>query len=165
MIKAITVATIILVAAGVPPSRKAAYRRVYSIQRSSDRPVRCTTVTTPTCNCRQNPTRIGLGCGPNQVRPAISAPPRRSAQGLQVHHSAVPRLEGSIDYLRARVWPTAKNCRYAASAKGFKSNHPGGCNMLFADGSVHFLKKSINLDTYNALGSRNGGEVVSADSF
>jgi len=116
MIKAITVATIILVAAGVPPSRKAAYRRVYSIQRSSDRPVRCTTVTTPTCNCRQNPTRIGLGCGPNQVRPAISAPPRRSAQGLQVHHSAVPRLEGSIDYLRARVWPTAKNCRYAASA-------------------------------------------------
>jgi prepilin-type N-terminal cleavage/methylation domain-containing protein/prepilin-type processing-associated H-X9-DG protein len=56
-------------------------------------------------------------------------------------------------------------CRYAASSKGFASNHPGGCNMLFADGSVHFLKKSISPDTYNALGSRNGGEVVSADAY
>ena len=37
--------------------------------------------------------------------------------------------------------------------------------MLFADGSVHFLKTRINLDTYNALGSRNGGEVVSADAY
>jgi hypothetical protein len=37
--------------------------------------------------------------------------------------------------------------------------------MLFADGSVHFLKPSINLVTYNALGSRNGGEVVSDDAY
>jgi prepilin-type N-terminal cleavage/methylation domain-containing protein/prepilin-type processing-associated H-X9-DG protein len=60
---------------------------------------------------------------------------------------------------------TPLGCRYAASAKGFKSNHPGGCNMLFADGSVHFLKSSIDLATYNALGSRNGGEVISGDAF
>jgi prepilin-type processing-associated H-X9-DG protein len=57
------------------------------------------------------------------------------------------------------------DCRYASSSKGFKSNHPGGCNILFADGSVHFLKTSINLVTYNALGSRSGGEVVSADAY
>jgi prepilin-type N-terminal cleavage/methylation domain-containing protein/prepilin-type processing-associated H-X9-DG protein len=56
-------------------------------------------------------------------------------------------------------------CRYSASAKGFASNHPGGANLLFADGSVHFLKKSINLVTYCALGSRNGGEVLSADAY
>jgi len=56
-------------------------------------------------------------------------------------------------------------CRYASSAKGFKSYHPGGSNMLFADGSVHFLKNSINLITYNALGSRAGGEVVSSDTY
>jgi hypothetical protein len=37
--------------------------------------------------------------------------------------------------------------------------------MLFADGSVHFLKKSISLPTYCALGSRNGGEVISADAY
>jgi prepilin-type processing-associated H-X9-DG protein len=56
-------------------------------------------------------------------------------------------------------------CRYGAAAKGFKSKHPGGCNFTFADGSVHFLKQSISMPIYCALGSRNGGEVVSADAF
>ena len=48
---------------------------------------------------------------------------------------------------------------------GFKSHHPGGANFVFADGSVHFLKQSIAMTTYCALGSRNGGEVVSSDSY
>src|SRR5262249_30194215 len=48
---------------------------------------------------------------------------------------------------------------------GFRGLHPGGANFLFADGSVKFLKETINLPTYRALGSRNRGEVVSADSF
>ena len=56
-------------------------------------------------------------------------------------------------------------CRYGASAKGFISLHPGGSNFAFADGSVHFLKNSINLRTYCALGSRAGGEVLSSDSY
>jgi prepilin-type N-terminal cleavage/methylation domain-containing protein/prepilin-type processing-associated H-X9-DG protein len=56
-------------------------------------------------------------------------------------------------------------CRYSCAAKGFSSYHPGGADILFADGSVHFLKKSINLITYNALGSRNGGEVISSDAY
>jgi len=45
------------------------------------------------------------------------------------------------------------------------SNHPGGANYAFADGSVKFLKATINMQTYWALGSRNGGDVLSADSF
>jgi prepilin-type processing-associated H-X9-DG protein/prepilin-type N-terminal cleavage/methylation domain-containing protein len=61
--------------------------------------------------------------------------------------------------------PTAPlNCRFSAAAKGFVSRHPGGANFLFADGSVHFLKKGIDHVTYNALGSRNGGEVISSGS-
>ena len=66
------------------------------------------------------------------------------------------------------AWQSAKaplGCRYGSAAKGFVSRHPGGANMLFADGSVHFLKKSINLVTYCALGSRNGGEVISSDAY
>jgi prepilin-type N-terminal cleavage/methylation domain-containing protein/prepilin-type processing-associated H-X9-DG protein len=45
------------------------------------------------------------------------------------------------------------------------SNHPGGCNVLFGDGSVKFIKGSINLQTWWSLGTRNGGEVISADSY
>jgi prepilin-type N-terminal cleavage/methylation domain-containing protein/prepilin-type processing-associated H-X9-DG protein len=56
-------------------------------------------------------------------------------------------------------------CRISPAAKGFKSAHPGGANFAFADGSVHFLKQSINLVTYNALGSRNGGEVISSAAY
>jgi prepilin-type processing-associated H-X9-DG protein len=56
-------------------------------------------------------------------------------------------------------------CRFSAAAKGFVSMHPGGANFLFSDGSVKFLKDSITLVTYCALGSRNGGEVVSADAY
>jgi prepilin-type N-terminal cleavage/methylation domain-containing protein/prepilin-type processing-associated H-X9-DG protein len=45
------------------------------------------------------------------------------------------------------------------------SNHPGGCNFLFADGSVHFLKSSISVKTYWALGTKANGEVISSDSY
>jgi hypothetical protein len=34
-----------------------------------------------------------------------------------------------------------------------------------ADGSVRFIKNTINLNTYRALGTRNLGEVISGDSF
>jgi prepilin-type processing-associated H-X9-DG protein len=45
------------------------------------------------------------------------------------------------------------------------SYHPGGVNVLFLDGSVHFIKDSIDRPTLRALGTRSGGEVVSADGF
>jgi prepilin-type N-terminal cleavage/methylation domain-containing protein/prepilin-type processing-associated H-X9-DG protein len=66
----------------------------------------------------------------------------------------------------ALAWGTALwGCRWSYSSKGFKSEHPGGCNFTFADGSVHFLKQTINLPTYCALGSKAGGEVVSSGSY
>ena len=45
------------------------------------------------------------------------------------------------------------------------SYHPGGVNTLFGDGSVRFVKDTVNLKTFRALISLSGGEVVSADSF
>ncbi len=48
---------------------------------------------------------------------------------------------------------------------GLSSYHPGGANTLFLDGSVRFLKDSINLTALWALGSRAQGEVISSDSF
>ncbi|MGO9463781.1 MAG: DUF1559 domain-containing protein [Isosphaeraceae bacterium] len=46
-----------------------------------------------------------------------------------------------------------------------RSNHPGGVQALMADGHVQFIKNSINLAIWQALGSRNGGEVISADAY
>jgi prepilin-type N-terminal cleavage/methylation domain-containing protein/prepilin-type processing-associated H-X9-DG protein len=45
------------------------------------------------------------------------------------------------------------------------SNHPGGVNICFADGSVRFIKDTVALQPWWALGTRNGGETVSADSY
>ncbi len=45
------------------------------------------------------------------------------------------------------------------------SNHPGGVNVGFADGSVKFVKDAINLPVWWALGSRNMAEVISGDSY
>jgi prepilin-type N-terminal cleavage/methylation domain-containing protein/prepilin-type processing-associated H-X9-DG protein len=41
-----------------------------------------------------------------------------------------------------------------------RSRHPGGVNVLFVDGSVRFVNQSINLFTWQGLGSIAGGEVV-----
>ena len=43
--------------------------------------------------------------------------------------------------------------------------HPGGVNILFVDGSVHFIKNSINLAAWQAIGTVAGGEIVSSDSY
>src|SRR5262249_31210155 len=42
----------------------------------------------------------------------------------------------------------------------FRSAHPGGGNFLFADGSVHFLRHSIDLTTYRRLSTVADGSVV-----
>lgn len=48
---------------------------------------------------------------------------------------------------------------------GFRSHHPGGANFVFGDGSVKFLKNTLNLVTYQSLGTRNGKELISSDAF
>jgi prepilin-type processing-associated H-X9-DG protein len=45
------------------------------------------------------------------------------------------------------------------------SNHPGGVNVCFTDGSVRFVKDSVNVQTWWALGSRNLGETISSDAY
>jgi prepilin-type N-terminal cleavage/methylation domain-containing protein/prepilin-type processing-associated H-X9-DG protein len=48
---------------------------------------------------------------------------------------------------------------------GSSSAHPGGANVLFGDGSVHFVKSTVSRLTWWALGTRNGGEVISSGSY
>ena len=67
--------------------------------------------------------------------------------------------------------PKTPNCSVASSnatnqpgVYGLSSRHPGGANVLICDGSVRFLKDSTSIQTIWALGSRAGGEIISADS-
>ena len=48
---------------------------------------------------------------------------------------------------------------------GSRSRHPGGVNSLFCDGSVKFMKNSIAMNTWRALSTTHGGEVISADAY
>jgi prepilin-type processing-associated H-X9-DG protein len=45
------------------------------------------------------------------------------------------------------------------------SFHSAGSNYLLGDGSVRFVKLTINLGVYQSLGTRAGGEVIGADQY
>ena len=70
--------------------------------------------------------------------------------------------------------PNRKSCYYsdigqpkssAINVAAASSRHPGGVNVAFADGSVKFIKSSVNALTWNGLATPNGGEVISADQY
>jgi prepilin-type N-terminal cleavage/methylation domain-containing protein/prepilin-type processing-associated H-X9-DG protein len=46
-----------------------------------------------------------------------------------------------------------------------RSYHPGGVNVLFCDGSVRWIKSTIDATTWRSLGTIAGGEVVSGDAY
>ncbi len=46
-----------------------------------------------------------------------------------------------------------------------QSNHPGGVNVLFTDGSARFIKDTINPQTWMALGTKANGEVISVSEL
>jgi prepilin-type processing-associated H-X9-DG protein len=46
-----------------------------------------------------------------------------------------------------------------------RSYHPDGVNALFGDGSVHFIKQTINPSTWRELGTVSGGEIISGDAY
>jgi prepilin-type processing-associated H-X9-DG protein len=46
-----------------------------------------------------------------------------------------------------------------------RSYHPGGVNALLGDGSVRFVKSTVNGLTWRALGTVTGGEVVPGDGY
>jgi prepilin-type N-terminal cleavage/methylation domain-containing protein/prepilin-type processing-associated H-X9-DG protein len=60
-------------------------------------------------------------------------------------------------------YTTGYGCFYDAMPPS--SNHPGGINIAFADGSVRFIKNNVNYQVWWNLGTRNGGEAVSSSSY
>ena len=78
-----------------------------------------------------------------------------------------PWLNGQHIFLHVSQ-PNTRSCGFFVALRAVmpaSSRHPGGVNTLFGDGSVKFIKNSVDLQVWRALGTRNGGEVISADSF
>ncbi len=78
-----------------------------------------------------------------------------------------PWLNGQHIFLHVSG-PNTRSCGFFAALRAVmppSSRHPGGVNTCFGDGSVKFVKDAVNLQVWRALGTRNGGEVLSADSF
>jgi prepilin-type processing-associated H-X9-DG protein len=65
--------------------------------------------------------------------------------------------DGTIKY-----GPCAINCTNDREIYAF---HPGGANVLFADGSVRFLNANIGIQILARLCTRAGGEVVSDSDY
>ena len=68
--------------------------------------------------------------------------------------------------------PNTRSCYFSSTNAsktytmvGASSNHPGGVNVGFLDGTVRFIKNSVSPPTWSAIATRAGGEVISADSL
>lgn len=86
------------------------------------------------------------------------------AMGLTMFNSIVPPNGGGQvkwSACRTQCCAQAQHAHYVVSS----SYHSGGVNALMSDGSVKFVKDSINMQTWWALGSRAGGEVISSDAY
>ncbi|WP_165227611.1 DUF1559 domain-containing protein [Aquisphaera insulae] len=84
--------------------------------------------------------------------------------GLTFFNSLIPPNSKQYQYTGCRL-----DCQGCGMDFGdflnVSSNHPGGVNALMADGSVKFIKDSIQQTTWWALGTKDKGEVLSADSY
>ncbi len=78
----------------------------------------------------------------------------------QPNNKGIPTNEGAS-------WPTTAVTagNQAGANEEPKSFHAGGVNALFGDGSVRFVKDSINLGAFRGILTIGGAEVISADAL
>jgi prepilin-type N-terminal cleavage/methylation domain-containing protein/prepilin-type processing-associated H-X9-DG protein len=109
----------------------------------------------------------------NDVRPtalAFMAPMPNSLPDQATASSAIGNCGGPFGSTLYSMgnsigWTLSNQCIQNLGQFGFHSLHPGGVNFAFADGSVKFIKQTINLSTYRAIGTVNLGELISADAL
>jgi prepilin-type N-terminal cleavage/methylation domain-containing protein/prepilin-type processing-associated H-X9-DG protein len=95
-----------------------------------------------------------------------------STNGYQWRYKGYSFLDGVM----GRTWfntllpPNKLCCAFGggdmvAALKPLSSYHPGGVNAALADGSVRFVKETVNRPVWTALGTRDTGEVISSDAY
>jgi prepilin-type N-terminal cleavage/methylation domain-containing protein/prepilin-type processing-associated H-X9-DG protein len=108
--------------------------------------------------------------------------------GLNGCDAAWVARQGTVDNQRGKTWfhgslaftliqevatPNSRQWTYCSSSTSGSAStfseadsyHSGGVNCLLADGSVRFVKSTINQVTWWALGTKSNGEVISADAY
>lgn len=69
-------------------------------------------------------------------------------------------------YCSSTAYPLNPPCTTVGSQyahKAARSKHTGGINVLFGDGHIQFIRSSIDIATWRAIGTMNGGEVINND--
>jgi prepilin-type N-terminal cleavage/methylation domain-containing protein/prepilin-type processing-associated H-X9-DG protein len=79
------------------------------------------------------------------------------SQGGGYSHVMTPNLN-------ACEWSNTGGGQYRTMV-GASSNHSGGVNVCFIDGSVHFVKNSVAQQAWWGVATKSGGEIVSASSL
>lgn len=92
-------------------------------------------------------------------------------RGYWAGHDTGAAHAGTIPSINWPVDPAVDSCSKGAQfyrynyhvAMGFESNHPGGANFTLVDGSVRFINDSVDFRTFQLLGTKNDGLVISTD--
>ena len=82
----------------------------------------------------------------------------KCGQGGGYSHISTPNL-------KACIFNNDPDAQPDHTAVGASTNHPGGDNVALIDGSVRSIKNSISPQTWWALSTKAGGEVVDANSY
>lgn len=69
-----------------------------------------------------------------------------------------------LDCKRPNGDPCGKPFNFGTDAWRFSSEHDGGVNFVFADGSVRLVHRSISRATYRALATYNAGDTIGSDA-
>ena len=91
-----------------------------------------------------------------------------SFTGFLPPNSTKPDWMQSSSYCNYTADPTNPPCIQGTNSLVYnaaRSKHPGGVNAGLCDGSVKFMKNTVNRITYMALSSARGGEVISSDQY
>jgi prepilin-type N-terminal cleavage/methylation domain-containing protein/prepilin-type processing-associated H-X9-DG protein len=110
---------------------------------------------------------LGWASGTRDTLRNTGSPPNSSAVAVVAATSSLTQDEDGGGATtgkgrsKTRIAPTAP----VFLVGGFASRHPGGANFGFGDGSVRFLKNSINPQVFRLLGNRADGEMISGDEY
>ena len=84
--------------------------------------------------------------------------------GLTIFNTIVPPSSTQYQWSGCRMDCTGCGVDFG-QYQNASSNHPGGCNVTMCDGSVRFVKSTIAMQTWWALGTKDDGETISADQY